>query len=685
MTFPSRKKRTSRTLSIEGFSGGLNTAAPDTLCPGQLREAVNVWWRGGKLRTRPGFYTKRTLTNTVYDTTSSKWELVPFGEAAGDVRGTRVVSMHTVEDSSQGPVREIRTGVCRADGTITLQSTPLPGTYSTDGPCPVTVVDYAAGDGDGSLVFTRDGHIYRPPADESGTYTDLLPQAYVPLLLRDGRGVCEAEADEIPLKGTLAEGKNLLSEAFRAHFSTDGKADIFRLPLQNLDAAPVEIELTLGDTAYAFTIPSSADTSGTINDIAFSIDRVSGLLRCREPSTGAHKALPLGLPNNLRVLAYKTEAGAVDHVCGMRFGVWFGGEGEGEQGGARLFLSGHPDYPNEVRWSAPDNPLYFPEHNYGRAGDTGSAVTAFGRQGDRLILFKEHELYALSGTAGRVGADPETGMPAPESAVRFPVEPVHAGVGCDLPRTIRLCGNRLVWATSAKRVYMLVSASAYNDTAVRELSGSVADELQGYGSSYWEAAQAATYDGHYLLLLGYALYLFCYESAAFERYVYVYDDAAAQKKLAWYCWLVPDTIGVIPELLVSDGEGCALFASQSGRLLIGYLPQGTQDITVSETLPLVYTAQEIPVSVETGLLGGDDLGRRQTVERVFLDVTALTDAPVVVTYVTPQGSLKDTLTPVRGEQETVCLSPQLSGVTRIGLRIRSTGALVVGAMSVHLR
>lgn len=687
MTFPGLPKRASRTLTIDGFSGGLNTAATDTLAQNQLHEAVNVWWKGGKLRTRPGFQLAQSRVTTLYDAAASGFQVEPFLNTGG-ANGTRVAVMRQVIDETEGPVREIRTGVCTANGVCTLQSSPLPGTYPADGDCPVLIVDYVSDGGDGSLVFTRDGHLYRPLAAGTGTAIDLRLQTYVPLLLRDGRGVCEAEADDIPLQGTLAEDKNLLTSAFRANFSTDGRADAFRLPLGGLDAAPVQIMLTLGSANYGFTIPPDSDTSSIQNGFGFKIDRTGGVLRCFENGTGSPKALPLGLTDNLRVTAYKTETGAEGRVFGMRFGVWFGGEGEGEQGGARLFLSGHPDFPNEVRWSAPDNPLYFPEHGYARAGDASSAVTAFGRQGDRLIVFKEHELYALSGTAGKLAADPETGIKAPENAVRFPIEPVHAGVGCDLPRTLRLCGDRLVWATSGKRVYMLVSATAYSDTAVRELSGSIASELETIAGSVWRDAFAMTCDGHYLLLLGTAVYLFCYESSAFERYVYVYDDTAAQQRLAWYSWFWPDTLGPTPVLAVSGGSAGALFALYGNRWLCGYLFEGGKDtaVTADSAGTLTLTEQEIYVSVETGLLCGDEPGRRRNVRRVYLDLTALSQTPmVVVTYLTPQGTLADTLTPVRGEQETVCLSPQLSGARRVGLRIRSTGALVIGAVEIEYR
>lgn len=686
MIFPHLPIRAARTVTIDGLSGGLNTAARDTLAANQLHEAANVWWKEGKLRTRPGLSLTAARTAALADAPETGIRIQPF-EGSGGAPGVKVAVMRQVTDESAGPVRQIRTGVCRPDGSFTLHSDPLPGTYPTDGDCPVTVVDYAAAGGDGSLVFTRDGHIYLPPAESGGSYTDLRAQAYVPLLLRDGRGVCEAEADEIPLTGAFAEDKNLLTGAFRAHFSTDGTADAFRLPLQGLDDAPVTVALTLGGDDYSFTIPAGSNTSNVQGGFGFTVDRASGLLRCFEDGTGSAKAPPLGLTDNLRVTATRTETDADDRVFGMRFGVWFGGEGEGEQGGARLFLSGHPDYPNEVRWSAPDNPLYFPAHGFGRAGDPSSAVTAFGRQGDRLIVFKEHELYALSGTAGRLAPDPETGIDPPENAVRFPIEPVHAGVGCDLPRTIRLCGDRLVWATSARRVYMLLTATAYSDTAVRELSGSIASELEDLSASVWKDAFSMTFDGHYLLWLGLSAYLFCYESPAFERYVYVYDDTAAQQKLAWYSWIWPDTLGSTPLLPVSGGDEAALLALAGGRFLCGYRLEGAQDTAVEDQggSSLTLAGQEIYVSAETGLLCGDEPCRRGTVRRVWLDLTALSDAPVVVTYLTPQGALTDTLTPVRGEQETVCLSPQLSGARRFGLRVRSTGGLVLGRVDIEWR
>ena len=80
--------------------------------------------------------------------------------------------------------------------------------------------------------------------------------------------------------------------------------------------------------------------------------------------------------------------------------TWFGGDRSGINGGTRLFVSGNPSEPNLVHWSDVNNPLYFPENNYARIGNSGMAVTAFGKQENILVLFKESEIYYATYVAG---------------------------------------------------------------------------------------------------------------------------------------------------------------------------------------------------------------------------------------------------------------------------------------------
>ncbi len=86
----------------------------------------------------------------------------------------------------------------------------------------------------------------------------------------------------------------------------------------------------------------------------------------------------------------------------MRLFTWFGGDRSAIRGGGKIVFSREsqpaPRYLLERQRKSP----YFPENNRAYAGDETQAITAFGRQGKYLILFKEREIYSV-GYAAKAG------------------------------------------------------------------------------------------------------------------------------------------------------------------------------------------------------------------------------------------------------------------------------------------
>ena len=82
-------------------------------------------------------------------------------------------------------------------------------------------------------------------------------------------------------------------------------------------------------------------------------------------------------------------------VFAMTRQMWFGGDAAGISGGSRVFLGANTDEKEKslVIWSGLNNPLYFPENCYAYVGNNSQSVTAFGRQSDMLVIFKERETY----------------------------------------------------------------------------------------------------------------------------------------------------------------------------------------------------------------------------------------------------------------------------------------------------
>lgn len=116
----------------------------------------------------------------------------------------------------------------------------------------------------GFYVFFNNGQIYR-----MDTSRELIqvPESeyYVPLVTVNGRGADSDLYNPDAPNGTLFEGYNMLTAAFRAGFTADGKGSRLVLPLKDLDAGkPISISYIRGDYGAYWTIPANATESPSV-------------------------------------------------------------------------------------------------------------------------------------------------------------------------------------------------------------------------------------------------------------------------------------------------------------------------------------------------------------------------------------------------------------------------------------
>lgn len=139
----------------------------------------------------------------------------------------------------------------------------------------------------------------------------------------------------------------------------------------------------------------------------------------------------------------------------------------GFQYGTVLVLAGAKAQPNGYFWNGSHtamDPGYFPMGHYNLAGDALEAVTGFGRQADYLIVFQEHSVgRCLLGTETIGG----------RAYLTLNYTAVNGVLGCDLPGTIRLVDNNLVWCSTYAGVCRLEDTTAALENQVRCLSRAV--------------------------------------------------------------------------------------------------------------------------------------------------------------------------------------------------------------------
>jgi hypothetical protein len=385
------------------------------------------------------------------------------------------------------------------------------------------------------------------------------------------------------------------------------------------------------------------------------------------------------------VTAWKDDKSSREKICKMRQCAWFGGLRSGIGDGTRLFVCGNPDYPNLLHWSDLNNPLYFPVGNYNHIGDSGQAITGFGKQGDLLLIFKEREIHAaqyVAGTSEDIEFAKKSGVAVNVYTAKFPITPIQMGVGCDCPNTIQLVDNRLVWATSDGKVYMLPSVNQYNERNVRELSRNIRAQLSQHDPEEMKAAFAGEYAGYYVLQLIDEMYLLDTQVSAFTSFNYYTKEDNAQKALPWYVWSFPQGF----DIMQADPSGITL-CSGNQIFSVG----GEYDIRYGHD---PYWQGPIHYSFTSKLFDFDRKDMKKAVEQLYIGVGDAPENTVRISYVTDAYTVEDAMvihnTGEFGKDEPGYmvqhrLTPNVSRVGVFGVRFEGTGTIAIGNILLKMK
>ena len=146
----------------------------------------------------------------------------------------------------------------------------------------------------------------------------------------------------------------------------------------------------------------------------------------------------------------------------------------GEDQNLCILLGGCDAQPNAVFWNSNDylgmNDSYFPDSYFNLVGDTEDPVTGFGKQYSDTIVFKARGVGKLALTVEDING---------RNTLSFTYANVNSKVGCDLPWSIQLIENNLVFCNTYQGVQILRSSSAAYENNVECISRNV----HGHGTS----------------------------------------------------------------------------------------------------------------------------------------------------------------------------------------------------------
>lgn len=740
MRYPMINRQPRREVNIPQLSGGLNLRDSLTgVRDNQMTDCVNMWYKDGALRTRPPFVTneemlieREMINNKWYDDT-----YIANIQSHPNVKNGEAVLISGIEcDGSykdgfwqgvvsffwQYPDKTINAGYLGEDVWQGIEEE-----------CKTKEELEAAAEKISRLIFEKDGYIYSFINENGKAFyvykaqiADKLKWEYIG---RDDYYIPTVYTHCLPTNNsgsftsTQFEAYNSLCDGYKMVYSLYNPARETNLMIYGLgnininDSYIIEATIirrdggedkyiankTFGYTAYSEKVNErimSVNFEENRQYILFSTDGdYHNVIELTEADNYAEDNLiititptyPYGNKNRAKIF-------------NMTQSVWFGGAANGINGGSRLFLCGNKDDSDKalIMWSSLNNPLYFPENNYAYVGDKSQGVTAFGQQGENLIIFKEKSTYySYYATNDNITADDlinQSVVDYEASAVCFPIIQLNANIGCDCPNTVQLCRNRLVWANSDGNVYTLYSNNQYSERTIYKVSEMIEATLKKENGL--KNAVSCDFEGHYLLGVGNKIYVMDYNSYGYQYASSFSKNEDSNVQIPWYIWTcdvgengkfyeMNNRMMLVNNFMTDDGVTIVfsmLSSAEKGNCdLMAIYDQGQKQTII--------TNRKIASKLQTKLFDFSSAGYLKNIDRVGVAFGNNGGEPITVSFVSNIGtdsemvSLYDSDTDERDASFVSVKSfrPSTKAVRTFGVKVECDGQLIVDGLSIQYR
>lgn len=284
---------------------------------------------------------------------------------------------------------------------------------------------------DGFLYYKTEG-VYRRIKYENGAFVceDASSDAYVP--------VTYINMDPATHAGDSYQPENRLSAQKTVWYNANGGTDYY-LPVLATSVDRVEVE-------------------GTVLTTGWSYDATTGKVTFDSAPTAAAQAGN----NTVRITYTLANDAARNSVMDCRYVQTYG---SGQR--VAVVMAGVNAQPNAYIWNGNHtvmDPTYFPMTHYNLAGDRDDAITGFGVMNGYLVIFQ----------MSSVGKS-ELGITEVDGRAYLTLDytNINADIGCDLPWTIQLIENNLVFCNTQTGVHYIRDASAAYENNIVDISRNV--------------------------------------------------------------------------------------------------------------------------------------------------------------------------------------------------------------------
>ena len=455
-SYPSPNKVYS--VEFPRLTGGLNLWELDyRMDPNQSPNMLNLWWQDGVLQCRDG-------QNYLADSTSlgvgyTCYNALFWGYAFFHI-GAKLYYAQVDGTGEVLTLTELVSGVPENRGTF------------------FRYLDW--------LFYKNKGGFFRVSYDPEGTpvftVDEMADLAYTPVILLNASPAFGS--------GDTYQPENRLSPKKTVRYNAAADVKEYHLPVQDIDSVDqvivdgeeqtvttdYTVDLEAGTVTFLEAPPVTDPPTNNTVEITYSKanpDALASIMDCE----------------------YAMVAGADRNLC--------------------ILLGGCDAQPNAVFWNSNDNLSmnagYFPMSYYNLVGDTEDPVRGFGRQYSDTICLKEHSVGKMDFTVETVDD---------RDSISFTYTSINSKVGCDLPWSIQLIENNLVFANTYQGVHVIRSSSAAYENNVECISRLV-NGREGLGLLHdLRNAQTVTSfddDDHYWLCADGKVYLWDYSLSTYSE------------------------------------------------------------------------------------------------------------------------------------------------------------------------
>ena len=275
----------------------------------------------------------------------------------------------------------------------------------------------------------------------------------------------------------------------------------------------------IADYGLSYTCPSALTNSDYIT-----VDYTSGYWVDEDEWFVGFDAAPTcyypEINNTVHITYSKENSVAEANIMDCEYVTVYGGTGS-----LCVVMAGSKTQPNAYFWNGQNSvamdPTYFPMTQYQLAGDGVDPITGFGKQQGYLIIFK-------NGSVGRTSLSTET--VEGRLTIDLPYTAINAKIGCDLPYTIQLVENNLVWCNTNNGVHFLANTSAAYENNIECISLKVNESSQAWSKGLlYDVRQGNIATSHddekrYWLIVGGHVWLWDYSISNYKNPAWFYFD-----------------------------------------------------------------------------------------------------------------------------------------------------------------